>query len=575
MVMQGETIEAKFVFDATQALQELAKFNQETTRSLTAVEKIDKRVNEYERDLHDLSAAIASGAGNTAAYTQQMRRLEAELDAVQGKSNKAAASLRAVSVGNVQAAGSTRNVGMAALEASRALEDLQYGVSGIVNNIPSLVMALGGGAGLTAAISLGAVAVNQLVKAFTEVEPAVKDAADKSSDRLDSLRGEIENLALELRGLEIGAPEAEFEAANAKYVESVEKAREATRAWGSDFERFRRQAPLGIAVVGTTEEMLTAAKEAVKEMDENYKKLTLMGDIYIKKAAEQEEKNTKNTKKNVKERVSDLQNEKEDSFRELISYHEKWNNIEADAAEKSHKELVKRLEAQREYSNLVEENFNKLGARGQAGGIGGTADRTGIDEFDKKAALSAQMANDWAFAWKVAGEEVATSMGGAVGAMGTTVKIATDGISQLTEDLITGQEHVAERLAVLVMQQAGQSLIANGIDLSGEAIKNGFKGLIPLAAVQAAGAAGLISSGVALGGVAAGIEHTMAGGIIGHALPDKSGRRDRGASPRAPRDGTSDGGYTVNIAYGVAGPMPEDTARELAKAMRTGGRRGV
>ena len=39
------------------------------------------------------------------------------------------------------------NLGRSALEASRAIEDLQYGIGGVVNNIPGLVSALGGGAG--------------------------------------------------------------------------------------------------------------------------------------------------------------------------------------------------------------------------------------------------------------------------------------------------------------------------------------------------------------------------------------------------------------------------------------------
>jgi hypothetical protein len=62
-----------------------------------------------------------------------------------------------------------RDVGYAALEASRGIEDLQYGLGGVINNIPGLVIALGGTAGLTAAISLLAVGVNQLVKHWDDL----------------------------------------------------------------------------------------------------------------------------------------------------------------------------------------------------------------------------------------------------------------------------------------------------------------------------------------------------------------------------------------------------------------------
>jgi hypothetical protein len=56
----------------------------------------------------------------------------------------------------------TANIGQAALEASRGLEDLQYGIGGVLNNIPPLVMRLGGPAGLAAAISLVAVGAKVL-----------------------------------------------------------------------------------------------------------------------------------------------------------------------------------------------------------------------------------------------------------------------------------------------------------------------------------------------------------------------------------------------------------------------------
>lgn len=54
--------------------------------------------------------------------------------------------------------------GAAVLELSRAFEDAQYGVQGVLNNIPTLVSALGGAAGVAGSISLIAVAVTQLLR---------------------------------------------------------------------------------------------------------------------------------------------------------------------------------------------------------------------------------------------------------------------------------------------------------------------------------------------------------------------------------------------------------------------------
>ncbi len=47
--------------------------------------------------------------------------------------------------------------GMAALQTAQAVDDLQYGIKGVLNNIPGLVMSLGGGAGLAGVLSLVAV----------------------------------------------------------------------------------------------------------------------------------------------------------------------------------------------------------------------------------------------------------------------------------------------------------------------------------------------------------------------------------------------------------------------------------
>lgn len=84
----------------------------------------------------------------------------------------------------------TRNLGWAALEASRAIEDLQYGFNGVVNNIPGLVMALGGTAGLTAVISLVSIGVNQLVKHWDDLI----DVFSRSETGFDTTRTNLDNL---------------------------------------------------------------------------------------------------------------------------------------------------------------------------------------------------------------------------------------------------------------------------------------------------------------------------------------------------------------------------------------------
>lgn len=84
----------------------------------------------------------------------------------------------------------TRNLGWAALEASRAIEDLQYGFNGVVNNIPGLVMALGGTAGLTAVISLVSIGVNQLIKHWDDLV----DVFGRSGTSFDTAKTNMDNL---------------------------------------------------------------------------------------------------------------------------------------------------------------------------------------------------------------------------------------------------------------------------------------------------------------------------------------------------------------------------------------------
>lgn len=85
---------------------------------------------------------------------------------------------------------STRNMGGAVLEASRAFEDMQYGVRGVLNNIPGLVATLGGSAGLAGVISLVAVGLSILgPKMFS-----LGEDAEKPKDKINGLRDILKSL---------------------------------------------------------------------------------------------------------------------------------------------------------------------------------------------------------------------------------------------------------------------------------------------------------------------------------------------------------------------------------------------
>ena len=79
------------------------------------------------------------------------------------------------------AGGGASNAGMAMLMFSQGLEDAQYGLKGVLNNIPPLVMAMGGSAGLAGAISITAVGITQLTKVMAMLNKEEELAAGNAA----------------------------------------------------------------------------------------------------------------------------------------------------------------------------------------------------------------------------------------------------------------------------------------------------------------------------------------------------------------------------------------------------------
>lgn len=92
-----------------------------------------------------------------------------------------------------QAAVSTgANAGLAALQLAQFVDDAQYGLRGIMNNIPGLILAMGGSAGIAGVASIAAVAVFKLWEAFSGSKKAEQDAA-----ALKERMGEVSEAAAE------------------------------------------------------------------------------------------------------------------------------------------------------------------------------------------------------------------------------------------------------------------------------------------------------------------------------------------------------------------------------------------
>lgn len=516
--MQGQTIEAKIVVDAKQATAEIAKF--------------ESQAKQAEKSLMDVGRA--------------MPQLEK----------------------------STQSAGSKMLILGQAVDDAQYGLRGVVNNMPQVAQAFGGGAGLAGAVGIAAVAVSLLYDKYQQYNAIQKEVTEnmhlwraaldettklmregtvkQTSDMVQLLKDaqtEIRNFgktASEVRMMDA----RESLAASERTLSILEKN---LPGFEERAAQARRSAGAALAIEGepALESMRVAKEEA----------MAIIG-IYENATKRRQEISGEIAKQ--KQALSDLE-----AATKKLNELEKTKPKKAAARKEEKPEFLFDTDVIIGNMELAEERLRKFGAD-SAVSIAKSTDQMLTDIATRGADLRLAVAEQEA-------QSISATMIGAMGGLDQmtvgAVSTVASGISQVAEDMITGQEHIAERFAALVMQQAGQSLVSSGTKLAGEAVVSALTpGGQALAVTQAGAAAGLIATGIGLGGVAAGIEHMAAGGKIGKPI-EKSGERDRGVAPRSSRD-RGGGPLVINVSYGVGGPLPEDTAREIAKVQRQGARRG-
>lgn len=610
--MAGESLEMRVVVDADQAIAQLAKFDQETKatekalrdadaatkafeksqrEAVAAVTAIDERIAKYNRDMMALGSAILSGKGNTAAYEQELRQLGRELDALNGKTDSAAKKTKqfASAAADVQVQG--RGSGLAVLEFSRAFEDAQYGISGVLNNIPGLLAALGVGAGLTGVVSVAAVGIAQLVKRFGEMPDEAKAGADAAKDRLKSLSEELVRINREIRVMAIGEYKADLEAARPEVEAEIKRISGMIQDIGgrAAFEGalFRTRGGtqmegLNAGVFGrfgmTAEERALAPEidpkkfqEIIAAREALQKQLAV---INAKALREQEQRDkeaqdsaieaanavTKAEEEAAKERGKKAEEaEKKRANDERQSEIDAWKTrMEIDKA--GREEQKKQIEEDRKLRVQIIEEERK--AREEA-----EKEKTRIAKEQEKERVEAakKAAKEKEDAIKAA-EKATADYQLSIGEMaaGQALSVAQGYI----DAKIKGEKDAEQKAISSFLSATGQQLVASGT----RAI---FEGAIISSNPLTPGAgAGMIATGVAA--VAVGVGMGAAGSATApppEAKGSSGAARDRGASPRSSRGGGDGGPLVVNVSYGVGGPLPEDTAREIAKVVRTGNRR--
>lgn len=125
---------------------------------------------------------------NVDEVREAVEKLEGKLEAVPASANKAA--------------GGIGNMGQAALQGSRALQDFtQGGLAGVLNNIEGVVQALGGSAGLTGVLTgVGVAAYIALPKIREWFDAVTKGSNEvpKATDALERLNDELKDNAKRL-----------------------------------------------------------------------------------------------------------------------------------------------------------------------------------------------------------------------------------------------------------------------------------------------------------------------------------------------------------------------------------------
>lgn len=122
------------------------------TVNATQLGQLQGSLSSLRTSLKQAKADLDAAAPNSKTFQQaaaEVKKLEAEIKTLEGAATKAA--------------GSKGDAGMGMLQLGQALEDAQYGLRGVMNNIPGLVMSLGLGAGAAGVLQVGLVAVSQIL----------------------------------------------------------------------------------------------------------------------------------------------------------------------------------------------------------------------------------------------------------------------------------------------------------------------------------------------------------------------------------------------------------------------------
>lgn len=168
---------------------------QEIASLKAQVESLTEKVRVQEFATYDLDKALAKSSTTTKGAKLTQSQLDAQRLLAQ-RTIKQLTEMEAQHAAQANnAAKSTRNLGGATLALSQGFEDAQYGMRGVLNNIPGLIMMLGGGAGLAGVVSIAAVAFSIFYSKVEAAEKKAKEATATGNEMTEQMRALFEEVS--------------------------------------------------------------------------------------------------------------------------------------------------------------------------------------------------------------------------------------------------------------------------------------------------------------------------------------------------------------------------------------------
>lgn len=151
----------------------------------------------------EAQARAAQAFSWTQVVHPQVRQLAADFDFASINLGKTGTALQKIGPAGATGSRGMTNLGQSAYIASQGLEDLQYGFRGVINNIPMLVMSLGGSMGVAAALSVVTVGAYQLYTHWDQLTeifenrrpfPGVAGDLTQMTEKLGKVKEELKGL---------------------------------------------------------------------------------------------------------------------------------------------------------------------------------------------------------------------------------------------------------------------------------------------------------------------------------------------------------------------------------------------